>query len=355
MSDAALKRFGGAAILRRALALALMLGILGAFRHLALLFVAFVIFAHALGFLGAQAGRLSGGPPRRGVLIVILLLLTLVGLGVFASVRLGSHAYVRLLEGKALAERVADLQADLLRRAPAWLPLDDIREKAPGLLEPAIVYVRATGQILLQLLIGLILGVVYLLDRGAVDELLAAPPPESVPGLLRRYFGYLGEAVLITIQLQLLVALVNTVLTVPILLLLRLPHLAGFTAVIFFSSLVPVVGNLASGAVLIAASYLYKGLLGVVLFLASTFVLHKIEAYYLNPRLTSRHVHLPALVLIISLILFEHVFGLVGLFLSFPALYVGIKIGQDWKGVLAPAAPAAAAEVAAVDPPPSAG
>lgn len=198
-------------------------------------------------------------------------------------------------------------------------------------MAPAIVYARTTGRLMLELLIGLILAVVYLLDRDEVDAMVKSAPVESFAGDLRRYFGHLRDALIITVQLQVLVALVNTVLTMPVLLVLRLPHVVAFTVVIFFSSLIPVVGNLLSGAVLITASYLYKGPLAVVGFLGTTFILHKIEAYYLNPRLTARHVHLPALVLIISLILFEHVFGLVGLFLSFPSLYLGIKISQDFR------------------------
>ena len=88
-----------------------------------------------------------------------------------------------------------------------------------------------------------------------------------------------------------------------------------------------------AGAVLIVASYLYKGALGVAVFTGTTFVLHKIEAYFLNPRLAARHVNLPALVLVVSLILHEHAFGLVGLFLSFPALYIGLNIAQDLRNV----------------------
>jgi len=153
-------------------------------------------------------------------------------------------------------------------------------------------------------LIGLILAILYLLDREPVDTLLHDVPEEGISGHLRRYLGYLCEAVVITITLQVLVALSNTVLTVPVLWALGLPHKVAFTLLIFISSLVPVVGNLVSGAVLIAASYAYKGVVAVIIFLVTTFILHKIEAYFLNPRLAARHVKLPALILIISLILF---------------------------------------------------
>jgi predicted PurR-regulated permease PerM len=121
--------------------------------------------------------------------------------------------------------------------------------------------------------------------------------------------------------------------------------------------LVPVVGNLVSGAVLIATSYLHKGLWAVAFFVVTTFVLHKIEAYYLNPRLAARHVNLPSLILVVSLILHEHVFGLVGLFLSFPVLYIGLNILHEIRavaaGVTLPSAPEPApiAEPAASAPP----
>ncbi|MDW8282890.1 MAG: AI-2E family transporter [Myxococcales bacterium] len=331
MTQQAIERLGGRRFYRRLLALGGLLLVLVAFRHLALVGVSFVVFTAALGWLGARLAMLVGGSRRQGVVIVLLVLLALASVAVFLFVRLGSSAYQQLMQGPSFTIRIAELEKDILDRLPPWVPVNGIKEKAPALVAPAITYVRATGKILLHVLMGLILAIVYLLDPDEVDALLRALHPESVSGTLYRYFGYLAEAVLITIQLQILVALVNTVLTLPVLFLLRLPHIPTFTAVIFLGSLVPVVGNLISGAVLIIASYTYRGLLGVALFVGITFVLHKIEAYYLNPRLTARHVRLPALVLILSLLAFEHMFGLVGLFLSFPALYVGIKIWQDFQ------------------------
>ena len=100
---------------------------------------------------------------------------------------------------------------------------------------------------------------------------------------------------------------------------------------IFVSGLVPVIGNVISGAVLSVLAYVAKGPIGVVIFLVLTFVLHKVEAYYLNPRLTARHVKLPGFVLIISLIAWEHLLGFKGLFISFPFLFVVLKIRDEMK------------------------
>jgi predicted PurR-regulated permease PerM len=345
----ALQRLSRAPLYKRLIALALFFALLVGFRHLALLFVTFIILARGFGFLGNRVGTFLGRSERIGVIVVLVLMGTLLGLGIWGVVHAGGRFYDQLVtigEGRPLTEMLMSLQEDLLRRLPAWLPLEGLKHKAPELIEPAMTYLRATGRTLLQVLIGLILAILYLLDREPVDTLLHDVPEEGISGHLRRYLGYLCEAVVITITLQVLVALINTVLTVPVLWALGLPHKVAFTLLIFISSLVPVVGNLVSGAVLIAASYAYKGVVAVIIFLVTTFILHKIEAYFLNPRLAARHVKLPALILIISLILFEHMFGIIGLFLSFPALYVGLNVLRDIRGAIAAGEAVTATEAA---------
>jgi hypothetical protein len=91
-----------------------------------------------------------------------------------------------------------------------------------------------------------------------------------------------------------------------------------------------VIGNIVSGVTLSLLAYQQKGWLGVGLFVGLTFVLHKIESYYLNPRLTSRHVKMPGFLLIVSLIACEQLFGFTGLFLSFPILFIAGRIRTDF-------------------------
>jgi len=349
---------------KRLLALLIFLAILAVFRHLALILVTFVVLSRALAFLGQHAARIVGlrgpGSEKKGVLLVLLLAMVGLGLGVWLFLHQGGKYYqqfMQLHDGQPLPKILKDFHEDLLERLPTWLPVDGLKERVPHMVQPAVDYLKATGRVLMYLLIGFILAVIYVLDRAPVDALVRELPDDSLAGSLRRYFGYLFEAIIITITLQVLVALVNTLLTLPVLLALGLPRIPALTALIFFSSLVPVVGNLVSGAVLIVTSYLHKGLWAVAFFVVTTFVLHKIEAYYLNPRLAARHVNLPSLILVVSLILHEHVFGLVGLFLSFPVLYIGLNILHEIRavaaGVTLPSAPEPApiAEPAATAPP----
>lgn len=348
-----LTRLGQIPLYRRLFGLFLFVGLLVAFRHLAFIGITWIVCVRALLALGGPIGLRLGKTERFGIGLCLGVFVLLLGLLGYGLVHVGTRYYAEFLalrSGRPLQDLLTELQTETLHRIPDWFHVEDLKDKVPALVTPAVAYLRATGRVLLHMLLGFILAVVYVLDRKPVDAMLADLSPTGVLGALRRYLSFLSEAVVITITLQVVVALVNTLLTLPILVALRLPHLLGFTLLLFFSSLVPVVGNLVSGVVLILAAYVYKGPVAVGVFLVSTFVLHKIEAYVLNPRLASRHVNLPPLILIVSLILFEHVFGLVGLFLSFPALYVALNIAADLRTAEGPT-PASAQSPASASPP----
>jgi predicted PurR-regulated permease PerM len=140
-----------------------------------------------------------------------------------------------------------------------------------------------------------------------------------------------GDAVAITVKMQAVTALVNAVITFPVLLVLGLPHKSLLFLLILVSGLLPVVGNFIAGAVLCVVAYETCGAWAVGVMLGVTFVLHKIESYYLTPRLAAQHVKLPGLILVLSLLTFEETFGFVGLFLSFPALYIATRVHREWS------------------------
>jgi predicted PurR-regulated permease PerM len=127
------------------------------------------------------------------------------------------------------------------------------------------------------------------------------------------------------------VAVFNACFTLPVLFFLGLPHPMSLFAVLLVTGLMPVVGSFISGAVLCAVAYASKGPWAVGVFLGVTALLHKIESYVLTPRLAAQHVSLPALLMVVSLLLFEEAIGFVGLFLSFPALYIATRIRNEWR------------------------
>ncbi|MBI5517583.1 MAG: AI-2E family transporter [Deltaproteobacteria bacterium] len=313
---------------RRMFLLALFLVLLWVFRHLAVLLVFFVLFERSLG-TGARFLRDRWRVPLAvGVLAQVLLALAAVtGLAAFGVAQ--------------VLPRVPSIQHDLqaqFQHLLSWVrehhllgghvDAEQAVERGQHYAGSVLTFVAATGRNLVYALLGLILAVVYTLEQRDLEAWYDALPADSPPSILLGYFGHVCEAITITAKLQVVVAVVNTLITLPVLLALGLPSIPALLVFMVVLGLIPVVGGFVSGGVLAALAYVHKGPVGVVVFLVSTFVLHKIESYYLTPKLTARHIKLPGFVIITSLLLFEHVFGLAGLFLSFPALYVAAKIKE---------------------------
>jgi predicted PurR-regulated permease PerM len=318
---------------RRIFVLGLFLALLCAFRHLAVLLVFFVLFERALGSGASWLNAASRCPSRWPCIGQIVLVLG-------ASPLLGVLGYTRVVP--AVPQLRAELEGQF-HHLRAWLHargwehtrqrarLETLVGRAQHYAGNVVGFVGSMGKNAIYVLLGLILSVVFLLERDALRDWRGSLHEDSVPRILMRYFSYLCDAIAITAKLQVIVAFVNTVITLPVLLALGLPSIPALMAFLFIMGLIPVVGGVISGVVMGIVAFTHKGFMGVAVFFVSTFVLHKIESYYLSPRLTAQHVKLPGFVIITSLILFEHAFGLVGLFISFPALYVAARIRESWR------------------------
>lgn len=317
--------------IKRVLALLVFLSAIVLLRHLASLLVFYLIFSRGFGYLAERLARRTPLGEKGWVIVLLLVLLGAAGGGIYAGVHRSVPALIQLKE--TAHQRVEALKdTDLYKLIEAQhIDLEKYGEQVRKVSHSLVRSAKSTGKILLHLVLGLILAVLFLLERKEVDETLAQIPKESFLGYLFAFLGYLSEAVLLTIKVQVIVAAVNAVITLPILLVLRLDHIPTLMVMVFVFGLVPVVGNFLSGVVLSILSYLKMGWLGVGIFLASTVVLHKIESYYLNPRLTAKHVKLPSLFLIASLVIWEHLIGIAGIFISFPALYVALRIRDHFR------------------------
>jgi predicted PurR-regulated permease PerM len=327
---------------RRALALALFLGLMVLFRKLFVLLAFFVIFERALFFsAGWLSRRFRWG---RGAALGAVLGVTAAVLAVGVWIGVGHVARLIVETRDTLPARIATV-----REQPWFIELESYLPDSEKLAESAEHYAgdvarsaAAFGHVFIYAIIGLVLAIVYFLEEEKLRAFRGTIAEDTLFGTLARWFSHVADAVSLTIQLQLIVAACNTVLTLPVLLLIGVPHVPALMLLIFVSSLIPVLGNLISGAVLVLLAYQVKGWLGVGLFVVLTFILHKVESYYLNPRLTARHVALPGFVLILSLIAWEHLLGFVGLFASFPFLYVAEKLLQEFAREDAPPEPVAA-------------
>jgi len=319
---------------RRLMAVALFGVILYALRELAPVFVCFTILVRALTLAADFIHDRTGLERRGGVASILLFVVALLGIGIFLAV----HAAIPLIhevrtEGREYAEHLLDHPVvDRLRHlaggdgATGGGAAETIKSHA---LE-ALHYATAFAHLALYLLIGFVLSVIYLFERDEIDHWIASLAPESPSGTMARWIGYVGDAVAITVKMQGVTAIVNALITLPVLLVLQLPHKALLFLLILVSGLLPVVGNFMAGAVLCLVAYEARGAWAVGVMLGVTFVLHKIESYYLTPRLAAQHVKLPGLILVLSLLVCEETLGFVGLFLSFQILYIATRIHREW-------------------------
>lgn len=316
---------------RRALALASFLVVLYLFRSLAILLVFFVAFQRSISWASGTLAARAGLPRKKAIFAVLGAMLAGIGAMAWLGIDKSIQTYTSLQE--TMPERLADLRENpLVRRLEEHVSgsTETILESAKHYSGNALSAASAIGHFFIHVLVAFILALVFVLEEEELRTFWARVEHRSLGGTIGRWLGHVADALVVTVQLQLVVGAFNTVTTLPVLLVLGVPHVGGLMVLIFVSALVPVIGNIVSGVVLSLLAYQAKGWLGVGIFVGLTFLLHKIESYYLSPRLTARHVKIPGFLLIVSLLLCEHLFGFAGFFLSFPILFVAGRIRSEW-------------------------
>ena len=268
-------------------------------------FVCFTILVRTLTLAADFIHDRFGWERRGGVATILLIGVALAGIGIFLGVRAAiPFIHEVRADGREYVEHLLDHPVvDRLRHmAGADTNGGGVAETVKGHALQALHYATAFAHLALYLLIGFVLSVIYLFERDEIDHWLHTLDKESVTGTMARWLGYVGDAVAITVKMQGVTAIVNAVITFPVLVVLGLPHKSLLFILILVSGLLPVVGNFLAGGVLCLVAYEARGLWGRRRDGGRrTFILHKIESYYLTPRLAAQHVKLPGLILVLSL------------------------------------------------------
>src|SRR5436305_6967986 len=113
---------------------------------------------------------------------------------------------------------------------------------------------------------------------------------------------------------QIMISLINTLLTAIFLLAVRLPHAPLLIAVTFLCGLVPIVGNLVSNTVIVFVALTVSLKLAISAFVFLVLI-HKLE-YFLNSKIIGDRIRNPVWLTLIALILGERLMGIPGLILA---------------------------------------
>jgi predicted PurR-regulated permease PerM len=113
---------------------------------------------------------------------------------------------------------------------------------------------------------------------------------------------------------QIVISLINTVLTGLFVLAVRLPYAPLVIAITFVCGLVPIVGNLVSNTVIVFIALTVSLKLGVAAFVFLVLI-HKLE-YLLNSKIIGDRIRNPVWLTLIALIIGERLMGIPGLILA---------------------------------------
>ena len=126
-----------------------------------------------------------------------------------------------------------------------------------------------------------------------------------------------------TLEAQVLIAIVNTILTATGAWLLGIPNVTFLGSIVFFCSFIPVAGVFISSAPICLLALQTggdNGLQLVLLTIGMILLVHTIEAYILNPKIYGHHLRMNAVVVLIVLTICGKLFGLWGLVLGLPVV-----------------------------------
>lgn len=205
------------------------------------------------------------------------------------------------------------------------------------LFEPGLSAVMKVSQLGTQLLVSIILSLFFLMEKSYITR-FTATFVDSKLGWFFKEVGHFGRMFLDTfgkvLEAQLLISLINCILTTIALWVMGFPNLLGLALIIFVLGLVPVAGVFISLAPLGLIAFSVGGIQYVIYLVILIVVIHAIEAYFLNPKLMSSKTNLPIFFTFVVLIFSEHLIGIWGLIVGIPLFVffldlIGIKRKQE--------------------------
>ena len=212
----------------------------------------------------------------------------------------------------------------------------------PKALEWLLFLVKLGWKILVSLFLAIIFSFILVLDWKKISAAIQTLEQsrirtfylDAAPHLVA-FANILGRA----FQAQVFISLCNTTLTAAGLWFLGIPNIALLSIVVFFCGFIPILGTfLSSIPIMIFA--LEAGGLPLAFKLAILVALvHAIEAYGLNPKITGNILHIHPILVLILLLLGERFFGLWGMVLGVPIGYYLISVLTHTDDNLADEAP----------------
>lgn len=305
---------------KRFLILALICLLIYSLRSMMNLVLLTLLFTFLMGslhmFVMKQLDRFYSIPSKVILPLLYMILLLLIIFGFYKLVPAAGDQIVQLYK---LFKRfyLHPPDTDFTRYIFSYLDSIDFQK----LIGPSFNLVVKISQVALTVFLALILSLFFLLEKTKVTQFTAQFKTSKL-GWLFEELGYFGAKFILTfgkvIETQILISLINSILTTIGLWLMGFPHLLGLALIIFLLGLIPVAGVFISLLPLGTIAYTIGGFNYLIYLLVLIVVLHTLEAYVLNPKLMSSKTHLPIFYTFVVLLFSEHYLGVWGLIIGIP-------------------------------------
>lgn len=221
---------------------------------------------------------------------------------------------------KALTVDLLTVTRGLIRDAKAWLS-----SEARVLLNQLQQMVAGIVGFVFKTFLVLMLTAFIASDAERIVDFFVATTPRAQRARLRALLGRIDHGLSGVVRGQVTICLVNGVLTLAGLLLLQVKYafLLGILAAVF--SLVPIFGSILS-TIPIVLMALANGPSTAVLALVWILGIHALEANLLNPKILGDAARIHPALVVLSLIVGEHYFGIVGALLAVPLMSILVTI-----------------------------
>jgi len=192
-----------------------------------------------------------------------------------------------------------------------------------------------------QVIMALVLSLVFLLDRKRLDKYLLGLKESNFSFFYIEYeiiFEKILKSFWLIFKAQTMIALANSILTIIWLNIIWFifywdffPYVLTLWLVVFIFWFVPVLWVFISSIPMIFIAYNINDKIDVatIAVVALIFIIHMIEAYYLNPKIVASFLDFPVSLTFIILIISEHIFGFAWLLIWISLFYFIVWLRKD--------------------------
>ena len=228
-----------------------------------------------------------------------------------AQVVIDSEKYVAMIEA---------LRTEALKAVTATLP---------QVFEALLFLVKLGWKIVISLFLAIIFSFVLVMDWQRIADKMKVLERSRIRTFylgiaphLRAFTNVLGKA----LRAQAIIATCNTILTAIGLWFFDVPNIVLLSTVVFFCGFIPILGTFLSSIPILIFGLHVGGLSLILKLIVLITVVHSIEAYVLNPKITANILHIHPMLVLVLLLIGERFFGIWGMVVGVPIGYYIISV-----------------------------